>query len=126
MCLDRWAPADAVNLVKMFKDVVDLRPDELDMVVEKACTVMTTKMVQTPMDIPPLVYQTLVLCRGCGSAPMLSVTSPRVICSLAKLYQKSLIAVHKAGTSDDLDSADIIGKIKTQREIEFHLKRREP
>ena len=58
LCLERWAPNDAVNRVKMFKDVVDLNPEELDLVVEKACTVMTSKMAsQSPMDIPPLVFQ---------------------------------------------------------------------
>ena len=58
LCLERWAPNDAVNRVKMFKDVVDLNPEELDLVVEKACTVMTSKMAsQNPMDIPPLVFQ---------------------------------------------------------------------
>ena len=58
LCLERWAPTDAVSRVKMFKDVVDLNPEELDLVVEKACTVMTSKLAgQNPMDIPPLVFQ---------------------------------------------------------------------
>ena len=110
LCLDRWAPSDAINLVKMFKDVVDLRPDELDMVVEKACSVMTTRLNQTPMDIPPLVYQTLVLCRGTSASQMMPSTLPRLIGALARLYQKSFDAIQKKGGSDELDSADVIGK----------------
>ena len=57
LCLERWAPNDAVNRVKMFKDVVDLNPEELDLVVEKACTVASKMASQNPMDIPPLVFQ---------------------------------------------------------------------
>ena len=49
----------------------------------------------------------LVLCRGVSSGltPAAS-TRPRLICALAKLYQKSLVSIMKK--SEDMDSADMI------------------
>ena len=48
-------------------------------------------------------------CRGTAANQILPATLPRLVGALARLYQKSFEAIQKAG-SDELDSADMIGK----------------
>ena len=118
MCLDRWAPNDSVHLVQMFRDVANLTPEELDMMMEKTCSVMTAKLHQSPEEIPPLVYQVLALCR---SRQMLPNTLPRMLTALTKLY-------NNVPPDKEPDTADMIGsemcqesKHQSESTVVFHL-----
>lgn len=141
LCQERWWPkGDVPRLVSLFKDIESLAAPEVDVVVEKACSVLSSLFKSHSASMadhaPPLVYQILMLTSGSANSAIsgtslsgssasgpgssdsaqTSVTLTRLVRSLAKVFNPvhlSLINKASSTSAEDTDSVDIEGKLIT-------------
>ena len=113
LCIDNWREEDATNIIKMFGDIADLCPDEIDMIVEKACSMLSKVNNTSNENGPPLLFQVLQLTRGyvqpvgAGNVNISSVFG-RITQTLSKHYNKNHKNMIKETYQNTLESADLI------------------
>ena len=113
LCIDNWREEDATAIITMFSDISGLCGDEVDMIVEKACTVLSKINGRSEENVPPMVFQLLYLTRS-----HIQTTVPgntlgsnvfgRITQTLAKHYNKNHDKVMEQTDQNILDSADLI------------------
>ena len=113
LCIDNWKEENATNIVKMLSDISDLETDEIDMIVEKACTLLSKNNNTSNDNCPSLLFHVLQLTRGCiqsvgfGSAN----TSPvfgRITQTLSKHFNRNHKKIIDDADRDTMESADLI------------------
>ena len=113
LCIDNWREEDATNIIKMFCDISDLGPEEIDMIVEKACTLLSKDNSTSNDNAPSLLFQVLQLTRGyvqplgIGNVNSSSVFG-RITQTLSKHYNKNHRKIIEQTDQNTLDSADLI------------------
>ena len=112
LCINNWRDEDSTAIVKMFSEVSDLETDEMDMIVEKACT-MLTKINRSEESGPPLLFQLLLLTRSYAQNTFAANSTSnnvfgRIIQTLSKHYNKNHEKVLQQAGQSTLDSADMI------------------
>ena len=113
LCIDNWREQDATAIIKMFGDISDLTSDEMYMIVEKACTMISKLNSTSEENGPPLLFQLLQLTRGyvpmggpgCSNS---STVFGRITQTLSKYYNKNHERVMQESDQITLDSADLI------------------
>ena len=96
LCYIKWISAHSASILSMFRDISQLSNDELDYIVEKFGTVLKSL---NPNEVPPLVYQALLLTNENGPF------AGKLIGHLSSYYNQEI--------REEQDSEDMIGSNNT-------------
>lgn len=108
ICMGKWHPKNAPELIAAFRDVV-MTPEEVEILIEKVCSV-TSKMDAT--EVPPMVYQTLLLTSSYGNV------SARVLKCLADYFNKNN---NQESSRDDQVGSDLEPMRRAESIVLFHM-----
>ena len=113
LCIDNWREEDVTAIIKMFCDVPDLGGDEMYMIVEKACTMISKINSTSEENVPPLLFQVLHLTKAyhqiqiSGNHNNFTVFG-RIIETLSRYYNKNHERILNQAQEGILESADFI------------------